>query len=888
MDEVCPSSSNVNIEEGTAITVVVRIRPQNARELAVSHGNLIHVLDDKVLVFDPPGERVHKQTFINNSQGRSKNLSFGFDRVFGQESSQDDVFEVVKSTIFQEKGGLLDGFNCTVFAYGATGSGKTFTMAGTKENPGIMSRSVQYIFEAIDARMGRNAKIRLSYLEIYNEEIRDLLNPVDDRNKEKELKIVDDPVEGITVTGLSYAYPKDTYEVLKLVHIGNSRRTQAQTDANPVSSRSHAILQIVVENCDDVPGTHTISRIGKLSLIDLAGSERATQNTGARLRETTKINGSLLALSNCINMLCKGSSYIPFRQSKLTRLLKDSLGGNCKTICLSCISSSYLTYDDTYNTLQYANKAKNIKTNVLRNTLDVKAHINEYQQMIEKLRSQVKTLQTQTINVGAIESYKRSLEDPFFQQRMMIDNLISQYRIPMESNAKEQIAAIEKTNSLDIKHKCSQRVASFTSEAVKRRPIDNSMIRWFEQEHKIKSLELENYALKGCSKMFETQILVLQKIIQDNIGSKNNSVRKPLSSLLPNNSRKECRNTISNEIFKFEPFKIDSRRGSRSDIRKLANKSESSYVTHSKYNTNIVREHDRFRYGYCSTNKHCKSHRTERSYSRKDSIVSKVDEFAGFHRYNDTTVSDFLQFEENITPDFSKSAVFRPEELQHSMSSINPANSSVLHVHNPFIHQQNKSLYEDACNIKSNRNNVHRSVIKEEKYHLSPPKRSKSLESQFESRNTKKYSYFGEDDVSLSDDGCSSTSDIETPKPFNINKDLILNCDDDDDDAESCISLAPIVKQGRGSLPRKNKLQDDTQGCSQSTPEQRSSFIHRKFEEALESQQRIPLSERNGNFVNNGVNKKPFESLLAQLSSKITMMKNKSDTPSVGLKIIKA
>ena len=526
MEEKLITSQIKNNSEGTAITVIVRVRPQNQRELLGPNGNAIKILDDKVLIFDPTGERIQKKTFLSNSSGRSKNLVFGFDRVFGPTSTQEDIFEIVKNNIFPEKGGLLDGFNCTVFAYGATGSGKTFSMAGSPENQGIMSRSVQYIFESIEKQTGRTAKLRMSYLEIYNEQIRDLLNPSDDPTK--ELKIVEDSENGINVTNLSYCYPNDTKEVLHLVHLGNSRRTQAQTEANPVSSRSHAVLQIVVENCDDIPGMNTTSKIGKLSLIDLAGSERATTNTGKRLRETTKINCSLLALSNCINMLCKSSAYIPFRQSKLTRLLKDSLGGNCKTICLSCISPSYLTFEDTYNTLQYANKAKNIKTNVTKNTINIKAHISEYQAMIERLRLQVQTLQSQGNDTAFIDAYKNSIQDPFIINKQKIKNLLTNSIPPQEKSFEEKINNNEKMFNLNFKKKTFKLINEFNEELEKLKPQNEFQSRWINQEQRLKTLELENFALKANNKFFEHQINIQQQII--NSYQSNNS-NLPLNNI---------------------------------------------------------------------------------------------------------------------------------------------------------------------------------------------------------------------------------------------------------------------------------------------------------------------------------------------------------------------
>lgn len=540
MSERAQSALDKRTDVGTRISVVVRVRPPNQREIGSAQGNVIHVLDDRVLIFDPPNERVPKSKFVSTSQSRAKNLHFGFDKVLSPENTQEDVFEVVKSTVFSEEGGLLDGFNCTVFAYGATGSGKTFSMAGTPENPGLMSRAVQYIYTSLE-KMGRKAKLRLSYLEIYNEQIRDLLT----EDSSKELKIVEDPEKGIVVTGLSHCYPTNTYEVLQLISLGNNRRTQAQTESNPVSSRSHAVCQIEVENCDDVPDIQTSHPIGKLSLIDLAGSERATSNTGIRLKESAKINCSLLALSNCINALCTQNTFIPFRQSKLTRLLKDSLGGNCKTVCLSCVSPSYMTYDDTYSTLQYANKTKNIRTNVTRNTLNVKAQVSQYPRIIAELKAKLQQYENQESNNPMIESFVKSIDEPFNKEKQSIQMIINREIQNLGgTDYKEQLASLSKISTGDLKRKILSKLSAFTTECIRRRP--NPPSRQIENEQKIRMLELENLALKGQLELAEKQIFLHQNImniitsqkiqpkqIQQHIQTKQEVQNEPLIQMTP-------------------------------------------------------------------------------------------------------------------------------------------------------------------------------------------------------------------------------------------------------------------------------------------------------------------------------------------------------------------
>jgi kinesin family protein 18/19 len=247
-----------------------------------------------------------------------------------------------------------------------------------------------------------------------------------------------------------------------LLRRGNRNRTQESTAANKESSRSHAVLQVVVEQRDRAPETGAIVsenadetadvpvmatvRIGKLSLIDLAGSERAaaTQNRGARMIEGANINRSLLALGNCINALGeKGGrgTFVPYRDSKLTRLLKDSLGGNCRTVMIANISPSVGSFEETLNTLKYANRAKNIKTNLSRNVLSVSYHVSEYVNLIAGLKQQISKLRLQMNRDGGsghgqeygrvgtaerdeMRSYRHQIEENFKERMQLRRSLI--------------------------------------------------------------------------------------------------------------------------------------------------------------------------------------------------------------------------------------------------------------------------------------------------------------------------------------------------------------------------------------------------------------------------------------------------------------------------------
>ena len=257
--------------------------------------------------------------------------------------------------------------------------------------------TMQELFERIGERADEKVtEISLSYLEIYNETIRDLLVP---GGSKQGLMLREDAHQAVSVAGLSSHRPQNVQEVMDMIVRGNEYRTMSPTDANATSSRSHAVLQINIAQKDrnaDISEPHTMAT---LSIIDLAGSERAsaTKNRGERLQEGANINKSLLALGSCINALCdpKKRNHIPYRNSKLTRLLKFSLGGNCKTVMIVCISPSSAHFDETQNTLRYANRAKNIQTKVTRNVYNVNRHVKDFVIKIDEQMALIKELKEQ-------------------------------------------------------------------------------------------------------------------------------------------------------------------------------------------------------------------------------------------------------------------------------------------------------------------------------------------------------------------------------------------------------------------------------------------------------------------------------------------------------------
>ncbi len=376
------------------VLVAVRVRPIMNHDR--SQKSCVRVLDSKVVVIMDPQ---HDKGDILRAN-RSREKQYAFDYAFEPRSSQEATYHHTTKFLIH---GVLDGFSATVFAYGQTGSGKTHTMIGTHKNPGIMVRVMSDLFkysasQASKLRLGVYFKVTVNFLEVYNENIRDLLG--ENNNPDEYLDLREDPIKGAVVAGITEVEVHNSDEIMQLLHRGNAKRSQAATAANEVSSRSHAVLQVAVDSRDRAPGVADSIKVGKLSLIDLAGSERAanTQNRGARLVEGANINRSLLALGNCINALdtSKGKgTFVPYRDSKLTRLLKDSLGGNCRTIMIANISPAASSFEETLNTLKYANRAKNIKTTVKRNVLNVNYHISEYVDLINNLRSEIQVLKGQ-------------------------------------------------------------------------------------------------------------------------------------------------------------------------------------------------------------------------------------------------------------------------------------------------------------------------------------------------------------------------------------------------------------------------------------------------------------------------------------------------------------
>ncbi|CAJ1338896.1 unnamed protein product, partial [Effrenium voratum] len=334
---------NLVLELKGNIRVFVRVRPMNEKEKsaeASGEATLTFAEDFKVSVYD------------GNQQRRKW---FEFDKAFQPKSSQQEVYEEVKPLATS----VLDGYNVCIFAYGQTGSGKTFTMTGNESNPGLNTRVLRELFLVREQRKQEvEINISLSVTEIYNEMIKDLFNP--DSAKNKKLDVKQNPDGTNTVPGLTERAVTSVEQVLEYMKEAQSNRTVMATDMNDESSRSHSIVQVKTVNVNRKDKTQYL---GKINLIDLAGSENVNRSgvQGQGMREAQNINRSLFALGDVIASLVSKNGHVPYRNSKLTMMLKDSLGGDSKTLMIVQCSPAQTNVTETLSSLTFASRARNVE-----------------------------------------------------------------------------------------------------------------------------------------------------------------------------------------------------------------------------------------------------------------------------------------------------------------------------------------------------------------------------------------------------------------------------------------------------------------------------------------------------------------------------------------------
>uniref|UniRef100_A0A7S3ST25 Kinesin motor domain-containing protein n=1 Tax=Emiliania huxleyi TaxID=2903 RepID=A0A7S3ST25_EMIHU len=393
-----------------SVTVAVRCRPFNQRELEQREANIVTIGGDGYVELEQPDDASKR---------------FNFDFSYDENSTQDTVYRDLGQPLLQQ---AFEGWNGTIFAYGQTGSGKTFSMAGTKALPGMVPKMCKELYTKIEEKMEANPNIKFlvtcSFLEIYNEVLYDLLDPnasrqgTGKRRGETQLDVKEHPTLGVYVSGLQEIPADTSQKILTLIDQGNDVRAVASTAMNATSSRSHSIFIIRMMSTEVVDGQKREMR-STVNLVDLAGSERAAKTgaTGEKLKEGANINKSLSALGAVINALAENSKgkrkvFIPYRNSKLTRVLQESLGGNSVTIMMAAISPAAYNLDETLSTLQYADRAKAIQ---------LKARKNEQLTEVGKLKREIDELKALLAAAGGGGSPAsiRAPGDPATETRML-------------------------------------------------------------------------------------------------------------------------------------------------------------------------------------------------------------------------------------------------------------------------------------------------------------------------------------------------------------------------------------------------------------------------------------------------------------------------------------
>ena len=374
--------------------VYVRIRPFLPFEISqlntISGQNLDNKQLSKKSILQVENNNICYLQDPNDENGYGKNVkAFPFNHIFTEKDNNKSIFEKIIKKLVDN---ILLGFNSTALAYGVTGTGKTHTMFGdiyqnNNNEKGICIYAVEYLFNKLNLEKEKFL-IKISYLEIYNEQVIDLLT---ETQSNEGIMIIEDPNKGVIVPELTEKIVIDSSQVINYLKLGNKRRTMGSTGSNQFSSRSHAIMEINIEQKIKNKNKEEIIN-SKLLFVDLAGSERGGMEKGIRREEGSNINKSLLALGKSINILAdksKKGSFVPYRDSKLTRLLKDSLGGNISTIMIACVSPSPLCYEETNSTLKYATRANKIEKKVTRNIRESDQYTSQYKEIISSLKNEI-------------------------------------------------------------------------------------------------------------------------------------------------------------------------------------------------------------------------------------------------------------------------------------------------------------------------------------------------------------------------------------------------------------------------------------------------------------------------------------------------------------------
>ncbi|XP_059306108.1 kinesin-like protein KIN-5C [Lycium ferocissimum] len=608
-----------NKEKGVNVQVLLRCRPFSNDELRSNAPQVVTC-----------NEYQREVAVSQNIAGKHIDRIFTFDKVFGPSAQQRDLYDQAIIPIVNE---VLEGFNCTIFAYGQTGTGKTYTMEGeckrAKSGPngelpqeaGVIPRAVKQIFDTLESQNAEYS-VKVTFLELYNEEITDLLAPEDlskvaleDRQK-KQLPLMEDGKGGVLVRGLEEEIVTSASEIFTLLERGSAKRRTAETLLNKQSSRSHSLFSITIHIKETTHEGEELIKCGKLNLVDLAGSENISRSGAreGRAREAGEINKSLLTLGRVITALVEHLGHIPYRDSKLTRLLRDSLGGRTKTCIIATVSPAVHCLEETLSTLDYAHRAKNIRNKPEVNQKMMKSTlIKDLYGEIERLKGEVYAAREKN---GVYIPKERYYQEE--SERKAMADQIEQMGVSMENQQKQleelqsrHDSQVQQCSDLTCKLDATQKQLNQTSKLL---AYSEEQLRQYQYTLKERDFiiseqkKAENaLAHQACvlradlEKSIQENASLFQKIArEDKLNTDNRSVvnnfqtelakklgslsRTVATSVSRQNEHLQCVEKFCNNF-------LESHDKAVLDLTRKINSSKALYIAHFEAMQNVVRLH---------------------------------------------------------------------------------------------------------------------------------------------------------------------------------------------------------------------------------------------------------------------------------------------------------
>lgn len=583
------STKTINTEASENVHVVVRCRNRTIKEKTLESPVIIQLPDE-----NQHGNHVTVRTSLDPSVSTqlSSARTYTVDRVFGPELTQEEIFDEIGKPLCED---FIKGYNCTVFAYGQTGAGKTYTMTGSMdgvseknkglpERSGLIPRFISQIFSSFedDPHLAGQAVLKCSFVEIYNEQLRDLLSSTKSsrsRIRIYEKETADESRNGkskeIAVDGLEAFQIRTLNEGISLLKQGIQKRSTASTEMNKRSSRSHALFTLTLLIKSSGPESEARYRISKLNLVDLAGSENISRSGSkhARAKEAGSINQSLLTLGRVITALSDGNRYIPYRESKLTRLLQDSLGGQTKTILVANISPVMQDLQSTISTMEYASKAKNIRNSVQIGPLI--SNENLVRQLVEenyKLKLDLRATRRKNGVYMDQEHYKQiirslaALKNEISELKsanLMSENKIEHLskRLEQETHLKEcyklnlnssETKLVDVENKLSVQQKSYMNLISLADSLVF--AVNNNIGVLDKEQDKMWSF-LKGYLSDTFKPLTQRMQCVIDKNVKGSIVNINSSVRQELDHTVK--MIDEIKNTINDSLLHYIELQKD-------------------------------------------------------------------------------------------------------------------------------------------------------------------------------------------------------------------------------------------------------------------------------------------------------------------------------------------